>query len=81
MSHLYYMHEGGGSSSSSEKFKDLEGNQSSKAKEKRRKKQIWVLLSKSSMVNAHIVTVTTGLEARTGTEEFGLGGWFLKQGL
>jgi len=35
------MHEGGGSS---EKFKDLEGNQSSKAKEKRRKKQIWVLL-------------------------------------
>jgi hypothetical protein len=33
------------------------------------------------MVNAHIVTVTTGLEAWTGTEEFDLGGWFLKQGL
>ncbi|KAJ6855209.1 hypothetical protein NC651_040012 [Populus alba x Populus x berolinensis] len=71
---LYYMHECCCSSSSEDK-KDLEVNRSNKAKRKRRKKPFWIFLSRSHMVNTHIVTVTAGLY-----EEFGLVGWFLKLG-
>ncbi|KAF9661415.1 hypothetical protein SADUNF_Sadunf19G0066300 [Salix dunnii] len=57
---LYSMHEC--SSSSNENKKDLEVNQSNKARQKSRKKPLWLFLSsKSYMVYTHIVTVTAGL--------------------